>query len=481
MLLKNKAIHGVKWSFINSLANSGITFLVSIVLARLLEPKEFGIIGMVTIFFAISSVFIESGFSSALIRKKDCTNLDYSTVFIFNVIVSFIAYFLLFLASSSIAQLLNENKLTNLIRVLGLILVIDSISVVNKAIIVKEMAFKKEAIISLIASLTSGTLSVYLAYLGYGIWSLILQKLIFAIIMTSLLWFSSRWRPIMHFSLTAFKEFYNFGSQLLATSLINVTQNNLYYLIIGRFFSATQLGYYTRAEQFNSIAQNQITGSIEKVTLSIFATLQEEGERLETFYFKNTKIVSLINLLSLTFLTVCAEPLIIILIGSKWAQSIPYLQVFCIGSLLYPFVTINQKIILIKGRTDLLLRLQILRTVLIALILIGGIFGGIMLMLWLRVLLTFIDASLHSLLVCNLIKVKIRHLLSQITPSIIKVTSIGAFMYLLTYLHINIFLLLGLQTFVGVGLFILIFELTNSQEYQEIKTVLLNAMKIKLN
>lgn len=270
MSLKQKTISGLLWSFIDSIAGQSISFVVGIILARVLNPKEFGLIGMLTIFIAISQSFIDSGFRQALIRKQNCTQADYSTIFYFNIVVGVLFYILLFVCAKSIGNFYHEPILKQLIRVLGIGLIINSFIIIQSTLLTKRIDFKLQAKISVISSFISGIISIYMAYTGWGVWSLVALTLVKYTVSSLLIWFWGNWKPIWYFSLKSFKELFSFGSKLLVSGLIDTIYRNAYYLVIGKYFSAVELGYYTRADQFQSIPSSNLQGIIGRVSYPVY-------------------------------------------------------------------------------------------------------------------------------------------------------------------------------------------------------------------
>ncbi len=282
MSLKQQTITGITWSFIDNSLTQIITFVVGIVLARLLEPREFGLIGMITIFIAIAQSFVDSGFSQALIRKNDCTNKDYNTVFYFNIFVSTIFYITLFFSSGLIASFFNEKQLITIIKVLGLVVIINSFGIVQVTQLTKEIDIKTQTKISAIANTLSGILSIYLAYIGFGVWSLVWRTISNNLFRIILLWMWHKWRPEIIFSLQSFKELFAFGSKLLASGLLNTIFENLTYVVIGKYFPPEQLGFYTRANTFASLPSSNISGVIQRVSYPVLTKMQNDPAALKS-------------------------------------------------------------------------------------------------------------------------------------------------------------------------------------------------------
>ncbi len=269
--LKKKTISGLFWSFSDLIANQGIRFIIQIVLARLLLPEDFGIIGMITVFIAVSQSIIDSGFSNALIREKDSTQEDYSTVFYFNLFMSIALYIVLFFSANAISVFFKAPKLISILRVLLLVLIINSFGLIQRTILIKNIDFKTQTKISVISSIISGIVAIFLAYLGFGVWSLVIQTLLMQFIQSLLLSFSNKWLPSLVFSMDSFKRLFGFGWKLLVSGLINTLYNNLYYLIIGKAFSASDLGYYTNAQKLRDTVSQSISTSVQKLDILFLA------------------------------------------------------------------------------------------------------------------------------------------------------------------------------------------------------------------
>ena len=281
MSLKQKTISGLLWSFIDNFANLGITFIVGIILARLLSPKEFGLIGMLTIFIAVSQSFINSGFSQALIRKKDPSQEDYSTVFYFNMIIGVVCFLVLFLCAGLISRFFKEPQLKPLVQVLGLSLIINAFTIIQQTILTKRIDFKLQAKISIISSVVSGVTGIGMAFAGYGVWSLVIRTITMYAMSSILLWSWNRWKPDLVFSIQSFKELFSFGSNLLISGLIDTIYRNVYYLVIGKYFSAQELGYYTRADQFSSLPSSNLTSVIQRVSYPVLSSIKEDTPQTE--------------------------------------------------------------------------------------------------------------------------------------------------------------------------------------------------------
>jgi teichuronic acid exporter len=301
--IKQKTISGILWSSVDNFINLGIVFIVGIILARLLDPKEFGLIGMITIFIAVSEVFIKSGFGEALIRKKDCTQIDFSTVFFFNLSAGIIFFSILFITAPYISSFFREPVLKSIVRVLAIVLIIDSMTIIQHTTLVKRVDFKLQARISFIASTGSGIVAIILAYRGLGVWSLVAlthYEAKFKFIVTLALEQMETFTCI--FSKNSFKELFGFGNKLLLSGLIDTVYNNLYYLIIGKYFSATELGFYTRANNFSNFPSHNINTVVGRVTYPVLSDMQDYPDLLKTGYrriIKSTMLITFVLMLGL--------------------------------------------------------------------------------------------------------------------------------------------------------------------------------------
>jgi len=475
--LKENTFKGIFWSFIDVISGGGISFIIGIFLARLLAPSDFGLIGIVTVFLAFSNIFVDSGFSTGLIRKKQCNNTEYNTVFWFNIAISLLIYILIFLFASPCASFFNEIQLKSIIRVLGFAIIIDSFSIVQRAVFIRQINFKIQAIISLISSLGGGIIGLSLAFHGFGVWSLVLQIITRQSLQSCLLWYFSMWSPSLNFSLKAFHELFNFGSKILLSNIIITLQNNIYYFIIGKFFSSSVLGYYTRAEQFNSIVTNSLTGTMDRVFFPVLATLQDNEERLKNA-LKRTLISSFfISYLILMVMAIYAKSIIYFLIGPKWNQSVIYLQLFCIGSIFYPFNVVNANILKIKGRSDLILKLQVIKIILTITNLIIGILWGISALLLSRIFTTLFATIINSLYSGKLIGYQIMQQLKDIFPYFRSESIILLVMFGFSLMPINSTVKLFLGIISGAILFYYFFETKRHYEYIEIKSMIYKFIK----
>lgn len=362
--LKSKTTKGIIWSSIERFSTQGIQFLIMIIMARLLAPKDYGLIGMVTIFLAVSQSLIDSGFSQALIRKQNRTDIDNSTVFYFNIVVSSTLYIILYTSAPFVADFYNQPELTSVMRVICLGVIINSLAVVQRALLTVKIDFKTQAKASLTAATFSGCIGIFLAYKNFGVWALVVQQLLNLSTNTLLLWFFSHWRPKAIFSWYSFKELFTFGSKLLASGLIDTLYRNIYPIVIGKLFNASSLGYYTRAHQFSEFPSSNVTGIIQRVTYPVLCGIQNDVKRLETIYRKFLKLSAFIIFPLMIGLAAVAKPFVNIMLGAQWEFCGQLLQIICFSMMWYPIHAINLNLLQVRGRSDLFLRLEIIKKIL---------------------------------------------------------------------------------------------------------------------
>jgi len=481
MSLKKKTISGLFWSFIDNTALIGISFIVGIILARLLSPKEYGLLGMLAIFISISQSFIDSGFSQALLRKQNCTPADYSTVFYFNIIVSISFYLILFTCAKPIGNFFHEPILKNLIRVLGLGLIINSFTLIQSTQLTKRIDFKLQAKISFISSISSGIISIYMAYTGWGVWSLVVSALVRYSISSFSLWFWSNWKPIWHFSINSLKELFSFGSKLLVSGLIDIIFRNAFTMVIGIYYTAVELGYYTRADQFQSLPSSNLQTIIGRVSLPVLLTIQDDIPRLKQAYQKIIRSTMFISFILMLGMAAIARPLVLTLIGEKWEPCIIYLQMLCFIGMLYPLQAINLDMLQIQGRSDLFLRLEIIKKALAVPIIIIGIFWGVKAMILGMLLLSLIGLYLNSYWSGRFIKYSFFDQLKDILPSFILALIINLIVFSETFfIPAKPLLLLIIQLITGAALTVGLGEIFCFKDYIYIKEIVKeNFLKVK--
>jgi teichuronic acid exporter len=366
--IESRAIRGAFWSAVERLGPQLIQFIVSIVLARLLMPEQFGLIGMLSIFMALGYTMMNSGFGSALVQKQDATEVHYNSVFYLNIFLSLLVVGALCIAAPWIAKFYGEPMLSSLTQVLSLNFILNALGLIQSTLLFKRLDFKTLSKASLLANFGSGVVGIGMALAGYGIWSLVAQNVSATLLNTILLWIFNSWRPKRIFSLLALSRLFAFGSRLLASGILDALFNNLYSVVIGKLFLPAELGYYTRAYTVQQLPAETVGRIAGRVTFPLFAEIQDDVARVKNGCRKVLRAISLVHFPLMIGLLVCAKPLVLTLFTDKWSPAVPYLQLLCIVGLFSPLLMANQNVILAKGHSDLYFWLELTRKVLIVIL-----------------------------------------------------------------------------------------------------------------
>jgi len=465
--LKSKTIHGFFWSFVDLIMNQGLQFIIQIILARLLLPEHFGVIGMITIFISISNAVVDSGFSNALIREKEVSQKDYSTVFYFNLIIAVLIYIILFFSAPAISNFFDEKILINILRILAISLIINSFGIIQQTMLVRKIDFKTQTKINMISSLFSGCIGIIAAIMGMEVWSLVIRTLTMNFIQSLLLISYNRWMPSLVFDMNSFKKLFKYGWKMLVSGLIDTFYCNLYCLIIGKNFSVLELGYYTNADKLKSTVSQSITGAIQKVSYPVLSSIEGGDIKLKSAYKRIIKSCAFIIFPVMIGLAAVGQPLISLLLGEKWINSIIFFQILCFEGMLYPIHAINLNILQVKGRSDLFLKLELIKKVIgISIIVITLALGfGVMGLLWGIVLQCYITYFLNAHYSNILIKYSIKEQLKDMYPSFFSSTIMGVIVYFIGItLPFNNIIILLIQVILGALIYILISKIIKSEE-----------------
>lgn len=470
--LKQKTVSGLIWSAIESFSAQGITFIVGIVLARMLTPKEYGLIAMITIFIAISETFINSGFAQALIRKTNCTETDYSTIFFFNLFTGVFFFTVLFFLSPFVGVYFEQPILTPMLRVLAIGLIVSSLTIIQRTILTKRIDFKLQTKISIIASLVSGTIGISFAYYGFGVWSLVYKTLSQQVINSLLLWKWNKWTPHWVFSKKSFKELFGFGSRLLISGLIDTVFKNIYYPIIGKYFSVSDSGYFKKAQEFQDFPTQSLNNIMSRVTYPVLAELQTDKEKLKQGYKKLIKTTMLISMLLMVGIASTAKPLILILLGSKWEPTIILVQLLVFIGMLYPLQSLNLNMLQVQGRSDLFLKLELIKKAIAIPIIIIGVFFGIKIMIlgmWINSIIAYYFNSKWS---GKMINYATKEQILDILPGLFIALSMGIVVtFVGSILPVSGGILLSIQILLGIFIAIGLCEIFKLSAYLELKLI----------
>lgn len=417
--LKQKAAKGILWSTVERFSVQGVQFVIMIVMARLLTPYDYGIIGMLAIFIAVAQSLIDSGFSQALIRKQDRTDVDNNTVFYFNIVVSALLYLVLYVSAPFVADFYDTPQLCPVMRVVCLGIVFNSFAVVQRALLTIRIDFKTQAKAALTAAATSGIVGIVMAWHGFGVWSLVVQQLLNLGVNTGLLWLLSKWRPRLVYSWRSFHELFAFGSKLLASGLLDTVYRNIYPIVIGKLFSASSLGHYTRAHQFSEFPSSNVTGIIQRVTYPVLCEIQNDDVRLANIYRKFLKLSAFVIFPLMAGLAAVAEPFVNIMLGSQWGFCGQLLQVICFSMMWYPVHSINLNLLQVKGRSDLFLRLEVIKKILgVAVLCVTAPFG-LMVMCYGQIFSSLVSLVINTYYTGKLINVGFVRQMRDLLPTTI--------------------------------------------------------------
>lgn len=470
--LQQKTFSGMIWTFFKNFSLEGFAFIQGIILARLLVPQDYGLIAMTQIFFAISGVFIESGFSTALTRKKNRTELDYSTVYVTNVCLTAFFALLLCLCAPLIANFYHEPILKKIVTANAILLVLNSFNAVQATRMVINLQFKQRSIISVIVNIIVGITTIIMAFMGYGVWALIYPNFLAPILYFFLFRKYQHWFPKLQFSWKIWKEFFGFGSNLLLSSLLNTTFNNIYPLVIGKYFSASTLGYYTKASSYAQLPATTFQRIMGQVTFPILCSIQEDENRLRDAYRRLIRASAFVVFPMLIGLASLAKPFIIVLITEKWATSIPYLQILCFALMWYPVHALNLNLLKVKGRSDLFLRLEIIKKILAIAIIFISVPFGIIVMCYARVVSSLIALSINTYYTGKLIQVGFMKQMQDLTPTLLYALSMGVIVWFVIQWIPNMMLQIIIGILVGVIYYLGIAKLTKSADLEYVIIIL---------
>lgn len=433
--LKNKALKGGLWSGIEQFSSKVVQFVFTIILARLLSPDDYGVVALTLVFFSIASVLIDSGFATALIRKPDKNEWDLSTCFFFNIVVAFLVYIILFFCAPLIAHFYSQPILVPVIRVSGISLIINAFYIVQNAQFQYKVDFKSLAKISVTASVLSGCIGVLMAYIGFGVWAIVWQNITQTLITLVMQWLLSKWRPMMVFSKESFHYLVNFGSKLTFSYLIGVLYENLYSLVVGKFYTSSQLGLYNRAETIGRMPAANVTALLQRVSFPIFSLIQDDKERLCLNFRRSIRMSVFITFPILLSLSALATPLVRILLTEKWDGCINYLQIMCFSFMLYPIHALNLNLLQVKGRSDLFLKLEIYKKILGIVVLIITAPISVAAMCYGMVFSSFVCLFINTYYSRHLIGVGFKMQIIDIFPSLIN----SVVMFFVVHLVISAF------------------------------------------
>jgi teichuronic acid exporter len=453
-ITKTRILSSLFWKLMERGGTQGISFIVQIILARLLLPSDYGIIALVVIFTSIASVFVQSGLSSALIQKKDADELDFSSVFYLSLSLALIIYIILFIVAPFIAVFYEIPQITPVFRVLSITLIFGVFNSIQNAVISRNLMFKKLFFSSTGAILVSGTVGIYMAYAGYGVWALVGQQISSQILVTLILWFTVRWRPQLLFSIERVKGLFSFGWKLLVSSLLDTIYKDLRSLIIGKMYHPAMLGFYNRGQQFPSIMVSNIDSSIQSVMYPVLASQQDNRPRVKDMMRRAIVTSSFFVFPMMVGLAVIAEPLVKLLLTDKWLPAVPFLQIFCAIYALRPIHSANLQAIKGLGYSDVFLKLEIIKKCYGLAILGVTVFYGVYAIALGQILSGIISTFINAYPNKKLLNYSYVEQWKDIMPSLLLSLVMGAVVYSLKWLGLSVFVTLIIQVCVGVILYV---------------------------
>ena len=433
--LREEAISGVFWSTMKQFSSQGVGFIVSVILARLLEPEDFGLIAMIGVLMGLGNVLVNSGLAQSLIRTKECNDDDYSTVFIFNLISSALLYVLLYISAPFVAIFYDRIELGAIIRLYGVIFIINALGQIHLTILTKEMDFKAQMMINLPALIISGGAGIYLALKGFGVWSLVYQSILYATFNALLLWMKSSWKPKLAFDLEKFKYHFVYGSRLALSGVIETLFSNLYLIIIGKFYAPKLVGYYNRAETLNKLPAVNLSTIINQVSFPLFSRIKDNDSLLKNYYSKFMEISIFISAPLLIFMAVTGDSLFRLIFTEKWVPAVPYFQILVLSYILYPINAFNLNILKIKGRSDVFLKLEIIKKVILCVLLLISLPFGLKWILYSSVVSSILAFVLNSFYSGRYIDYNLKEQILGLLPYLLAAVFGGLCVYMI---YINI-------------------------------------------
>lgn len=453
--INSKVIGGFFWRFAERIGAQGVAFVVSIILARLLVPEVYGTIALVTVFTAILNVFIDSGLGNALIQKKDADDLDFSSVFYFNIIMCCGLYFLMFFAAPFIASFYNDSTLTPVVRVLSLTLIISGVKNVQHAYVARTMQFKRFFFATLGGTIGAAIIGIYIAYRGYGVWALVAQQVFNAAVDTIILWISVKWRPKKEFSWKRLKSLFSYGWKLLVSALLDTGYGKLRQLIIGKMYTSADLAFYNRGENLPHLIINNVNTSINSVLFPTMSQIQEDRSRLKDVTRRSIKISTYIMAPLMMGMAFCAENIVRLLLTEKWIECVPYMRIFCIAYMFQPIHTANLNAIKAMGRSDIYLRIENIKKIIGLILLLSTMWVGVMAMAYSLLISTFLGMIINSWPNRKLLDYSYLDQLRDIMPSIVLAAIMGLCVLLVQmFCSFNAFFILLIQISIGIIIYV---------------------------
>lgn len=473
MSLKDQTVNGVIWSGLEKFISMFIQLICTLIIARLLTPADFGLVGMLAIFMALAQTILDSGFGQALIRKPDANNIDYSTVFYFNLFVSIILYIILYFSSHSISIFFNTPLLEKISKISFIVIPINGFSLIQYTILNKDINFKSLSKTSIISAFISGIVGIIYAYYNRSVWALVAQNITFYFVRSILLWVLSSWRPSLQFSYKSIRSLFSFSVNLLITGIIGTLFSNIYSLVIGKMYSPAELGYYSQADKFQKLPSTSITEVVQRVTFPVLSKIQNDDKRIREAYKKVISITEFVVVPIMLFLAVISNNLFEVVLTQKWNQAAVYFQILCIVGALYPLHSININILNVKGNSRKILFLEILRKSILVVVLILSANFPILYLVFGQVVYSVLVLFLNLYFCGKEIQLPVMEQIRDLIPTFLLSSFVMALVRLEEFLlsNTNVYILLTLQTITAVVLYLLIAKALHFQAIQLISSI----------
>lgn len=475
--MKEGVVKNFAWRFAERCGAQIVTFIVSVVLARILTPEDYGRIALITVFTAIMQVFVDSGLGTALIQKKNADDLDFSSVFYFNFAVCIILYIVMFLIAPFIAYFYGDKSLVPIIRVISLTIVISGVKGIQQSYVSRNMLFKRFFFATLGGTVFSAFLGIGMAYAGAGVWAIVAQQLSNTLIDTLILWMTVKWRPKKEFSWERLKGLLSFGWKMLASSLLDTIYNNLRNLIIGKMYSPTDLAYYNQGDKLPNVIVNNINTSIDSVLLPTMANSQDDHMQIKNMTRRAIKMSTYAMAPLMMGLAFCAEPIVQLILTDKWLPCVPYLRIFCITYMFYPIHTANLNAIKAMGRSDMFLKLEIAKKIVGIILLVSTMHFGVMIMAYSLLVGSVLNQMINSWPNRKLLFYGYVEQVKDILPSICLAVGMGICVYFISFIHLPILIILVIQICLGATIYIGLSAIFKFEEFTYIFNLIVSFLK----
>lgn len=476
---KGNVIKSFLWKLLERFSVQGLGLCITLVLARILSPSDYGTVAIITVFVNLANVIIDGGLNTALIQKKDTDSLDYSTIFFSSILLSIVLYALLYVTSPWIAEFYDTPELADMIRILGVILVFEAVNSIQRAYVSKMMLFRRLFYSSFFALLVSGSLGIYLALNGYGVWALISQQMTCVLVTTIIMWFTIKWRPILAFSFERFKKLFDYGWKIFGLNFITTLYLNIRSLIIGKFYSPADLAFFERGHTLSGMVVQNINTSLQTILFPVLSNLQNDKVRIKSLVRKSTGMTCLLVFPALIGLISISKPLVLLILTEKWLPAVAYIQIYSIAYMLFPIQVANMEAIKAMGYSGMSLKLEIIKKVVETIILIVSVFMGVTAIAWGVVLFNFICLFINLYPSKKYLDYGVFEQVKDVVPTSLCAIMMGFSIYWIQYLPIHLLLVLMLQMIMGVLVFGLFCHLSQNESFLYVKSLITEKLKRK--